>query len=329
MTGFSRFSTAVASATTVVVALTTPGLTSPAPATAATSSTAAAVTPAAMTTAVRGRTTVRVGSYNVHKDDRFMPWTAKRRDRVARQILRNRFDVVALQETHGMFNFPSLRRKVKHRFAATARCGRIRGTEVRDARTRILYNPSRFSGSREISGRILLDRTHKGASDYGCYQLLTEKATGARFLVASVHLATGATRAMDLRRYRQTRNLINDTLAVRRAHGAAWPIVWAGDYNSSASRRYTFDAPKRAMRQMAGARDAYAVARTRRNGSYNSANQLRPKPWRTHHHVDHVYVSPGIGVSAFRVVIRLDGKRYRTPFASDHNPIKATLRIPY
>ncbi|KAA1418330.1 hypothetical protein FE697_021145 [Mumia zhuanghuii] len=290
---------------------------------------AAVAAPTALSARATARTTVRVGSYNVHKDDRRMPWTAKRRDRVARQILGNRFDVVALQETHGMFNFPSLRRKVAHRFAATARCGRVKGTEIRDTRTRILYDRSRYSGSRTISGRILLDRTHAPPSEYACYQLITQKATGAKFLVVSAHLVTGTGRAKDLKRYQETRNLINDALAVRRAHGATWPIVWAGDYNSSGSRRYTFDAPKRAMRQLVGARDAYAVARTRKHGSYNSANQLRRVPWRTHHHVDHVYVSPGIGVSAFRVVVRLSGRLYKTPFASDHNPIRATLRIPY
>ncbi len=291
--------------------------------------TAAATGTAARAAAASGRTTVRMGSFNIHKDDAVLPWTSKRRNRVASQILGNGFDVIGLQEANGNTIFPSLYRKVKHRFAANARCAKIKGTRVRDARTRILYDRARFTGSRAISGRIRLDRSYAKSADYACYQLITEKATGARFLVVSTHLVNGPGAAKDRRRYRQTRTMIADTLAVRRAHGATWPIVWAGDYNSSGSRKYTFDAPRRAMRQAAGARDAYAVARVRKNGSYNSANQLRRRPWRTHHHVDHVYVSSGVGVAGFRVVVRLKGKLYRTPFTSDHNPIRARLRIPY
>ncbi|MFD1826972.1 MULTISPECIES: endonuclease/exonuclease/phosphatase family protein [Mumia] len=287
------------------------------------------VVPASAEPTATGRTTVRLGSYNVHKDDHVLPWTGKRRNRVASQILRNGFDVIALQEANGNTIFPSLYRKVKHRYASNARCAKIKGTPVRDARARILYDRTRFRGSREISGRIRLDRSYAKSADYACYQLLTEKATGAQFLVASAHLINGPGAAKDRKRYRQTQNLIADTLAVRRAHGASWPIVWAGDYNSSGSRKYTFDGPRRAMRQGAAARDAFAVARARKNASYNSANQLRRRPWRTHHHVDHVYVSPGIGVAGFRVIVRLKGRLYRTPFASDHNPIRATLRIPY
>ncbi|MBW9205892.1 endonuclease/exonuclease/phosphatase family protein [Mumia sp. zg.B17] len=325
MTFLSRFPMGVATATAVAVALATPTALAPS---APPSASSATVQPASQARAA-GATTVRVGSYNIHKDAKPLPWTAKRRNRVASQVLRSGFDVVGLQEANGNTNFPSLYRKVKHRFASTARCAKIKGTAVRDARSRILYDRTRFSGSRAISGRIRLDRSYSVSADYGCYQLLTEKATGARFLVASAHLVNGPGVAKDRKRYRQTRNLIADTLAVRRAHGASWPIVWAGDYNSSASRKYTFDAPRRAMRQAAGARDAFAVARTRKFGSYNSANQLRRRPWRTHHHVDHVYVSPGIGVRQFRVIVRLKGKLYRTPFASDHNPVRATLRIPY
>lgn len=289
----------------------------------------AAAAPAASAAARTGTTTVRIGSYNVHKDDSTLPWTKARRDRVAAQILHSGFDVVALQEANGNTTFPSLRRKVRHRFAATARCAKVKGTRIRDARTRILYDRRRFSGSRAVSGRVRLDGTYAKTADYACYQLLTEKATGARFLVASAHLVNGRGRAKDRRRYRQTRNLIADTLAVRRRHGDSWPIVWAGDYNSSGAHKYTFDAPRRAMRRLAGARDAYAAAHRREHGSYNSANQLRRRPIRTHHHVDHVYVSPGIRVRAFAVIVRLKGRLYRVPFASDHNPIRATLRIPY
>ncbi|MGH1565452.1 endonuclease/exonuclease/phosphatase family protein [Mumia sp. DW29H23] len=329
MTEISRFSLVLTAAATVVAGLVAPGLTPTAPATAEAATSSALATAPAAAARVTGRTTVRVGSYNVHRDGHPLPWTAKRRDRVASQILRSGFDVVGLQESNGNTNFPSLYRKVKHRFRSNAQCAKIKGTLVRDARARILYDPTRFSGSHAVSGRIRLDRSYSADADYACYQLLTEKATGAQFLVVSAHLINGPGRAKDLKRYRQTRNLINDTLAVRRAHGATWPIVWAGDYNSSGAHKYTFDAPRRAMRRLAGARDAFAVARVRRYGSYNSANQLRRRPWRTHHHVDHVYVSPGIGVSAFKVVVRLKGKLYRVPFASDHNPVRATLRIPY
>lgn len=283
---------------------------------------------AAVATRATGRISVRIGSFNIRKSDSRLPWTASRRDLVAAQIRDNRFDVIGLQEANGNNNFASLYPRVKSAFASTASCAKVRHTTIRDARARILYNPNRFTGSRAMSGRLNLDHSSRPDADLACWQLLTERPTGAKFLVVSAHLDSGSGRAHDNRRYQQAKNVIADVAAIKRRHNATWPVLWPGDFNSSASRRYSYDGPTIAMASV-GSRDAYAVATKRTNGSYNSANQLSRTPIRTHHHVDHIFVSSGVSVSRFKVVVRLDGRTYRTPFASDHNPIRATVKIPY
>ena len=50
-------------------------------------------------------------------------------------------------------------------------------------------------------------------------------------------------------------------------------------------------------------------------------------------HVDHIYLDPRITVREWRTMPRFtrdsDGDlMYRTPFASDHNPVRALLTIP-
>lgn len=281
-----------------------------------------------VTARATGRVSLRIGSFNIRKSDKKLPWTAARRDRVAQQILSNRFDVIGLQEANGNDNFASLYPKVRSRLVSTAQCAKVKHTTIKDARARILFNPSRFTGSHAISGRLNLDHSSRRDADFACYQLLTDRRTGAQFLVVSTHDASGVGRANDDRRYRQLKNLVADVARIQRAHGASWPVLWPGDYNSSASKKYSYDGPRIAMASI-GARDAYAVAGRRKHGSYNSANQLKRTPVRTHHHVDHIFVSRSVRVSSFKVVVRLKGKHYRTPFASDHNPIRATVSFAY
>ena len=48
----------------------------------------------------------------------------------------------------------------------------------------------------------------------------------------------------------------------------------------------------------------------------------------TRDHVDHIFVDPAITVVQFKVIVSLNGSSYAKPFATDHNPVRATLAIP-
>ena len=44
--------------------------------------------------------------------------------------------------------------------------------------------------------------------------------------------------------------------------------------------------------------------------------------------MDHLYVSPGVGVSTWGQVLDLDGGKFRGTIPSDHNPVYADLVLP-
>ncbi|RYI99999.1 MAG: hypothetical protein EON52_24610 [Actinomycetales bacterium] len=65
------------------------------------------------------------------------------------------------------------------------------------------------------------------------------------------------------------------------------------------------------------------------NTEYNSANQGIVRPIKNGDHVDQVWVSRSVAVKVWQ--LRPDmktAKSYRTPFASDHNPLRVVLVVP-
>jgi endonuclease/exonuclease/phosphatase family metal-dependent hydrolase len=119
------------------------------------------------------------------------------------------------------------------------------------------------------------------------------------------------------------------------------PVVYAGDMNSNknnATYAGGYDGVRKAFLAAAhvntldralaaenGDRDqgqAYNVA-------FNSANQGQVTPIKNADHVDAIYTTPDVVTRTWKVVVDLASPtRYRTPFASDHNPVTAYLTIP-
>ncbi len=131
----------------------------------------------------------------------------------------------------------------------------------------------------------------------------------------------------------QTRKLIRDVALI---NPNGFPVIYAGDYNSNSSNTQSiypggFDAPHEVFTQ-AGIPDAFDIAETKINSTWNSANQAVNPPIRHSHHVDHIYLDKSIRVIEFKVIVSVttSGEKtvYRTPFATDHNPVRATVLVP-
>jgi endonuclease/exonuclease/phosphatase family metal-dependent hydrolase len=161
-------------------------------------------------------------------------------------------------------------------------------------------------------------------SRYAAYQLLENRATGARFLAVSVHLEPGSGEAVDLRRQAQTKVLLADVKAFQATHDV--PVVYLGDFNSH--ERNVVDGPGVAFRA-AGHVDADEVAQGKVNAQYNSANQYLRVPPASGLHIDHVYVPQGVAVRRWELRLNLTAGSFVGVIPSDHNPVLADVVLPY
>jgi hypothetical protein len=106
------------------------------------------------------------------------------------------------------------------------------------------------------------------------------------------------------------------------------PIVYAGDTNSALESSHAIDGPRVVMRAH-GIDDAFDVAQTRANAQYNSGNQYFPKPPASHVYIDTVFATAGVGVTSWRELLNLGGGRFVLPIPSDHNPVVASVDVPF
>lgn len=163
---------------------------------------------------------------------------------------------------------------------------------------------------------------------FAAYQILQNRSSGAKFLFVAPHLRVGHGRSLDQVRENETSVLISRASAFARKHGGL-PIVYAGDFNShKPNATISFDGPGIAMRA-AHVADAIQVARKTTKAAWDSANLYQRKPPKTHVSIDHVYVSPGVGVYKWTQLMNLRHGRFVGVMPSDHNPVVADLAIPY
>jgi endonuclease/exonuclease/phosphatase family metal-dependent hydrolase len=161
-------------------------------------------------------------------------------------------------------------------------------------------------------------------SRWAAYQLLENRATGARFLAVSVHLEAGSGLTVDLRREVQTKALLGFVADYRATQDV--PVVYLGDFNSH--ERNVVDAPGNTFRA-AGHTDADEVAQTRVNREYNSTNGYRRLPSKGGLDLDHVYVPQGVAVRSWQIVLNLTEGQFVGAIPSDHNPVVADVVLPY
>lgn len=292
------------------------------------SATAAAPTPRA------GAVALTVGTFNVNKGSSGLGIGGDRMNRIASEIRRSGFDVVGLQEIATTMRnslAPRLRPEYSYSLVGDAKGRNTTGGQI-FYRSDVL-----FPGS--IGGTIALP-TYQGPGRFGLYQDFYHRASGAHFLFVSVHLSNLDGRAASNIRSQQSHHLLAGIAAV---NGAGLPVVIGGDMNSNHARKYVYDAPRQAF-QSAGFSEVYDRPATKVNAKLNSFNHLAVVPLWRGYRPDQIYVSGNIGVQYVETMARLVNKkvkvkkkgkrvikkvkRYRTPFVSDHNAIRAIVVVP-
>jgi len=294
-------------------------------------------TPASAAATVR----VRVGTYNVVENwmdgksengTRIAPWS-RRVGGVVHYIAESHATVVGVQEAAGFVGPKCSYRHVGTRQIddMAQRLGngwRVSATEVRPClpgwwRTGvyILYRSDVWAAGPAGHWNV----NTKSQPRTGVYQVLTHRATGAKFLFVSVHLTVGSGTSYDNLRETETRRLIADATRFATSHGRL-RIVYAGDFNSH--ELHHPDGPAVAMRA-AHARDTLLVSRMRTNSKYNSANGYLRRPPAHGRSVDHIYVGQGIGTPAWHEFLDLYHGAFRGVIPSDHNLVAADVTLPY
>jgi endonuclease/exonuclease/phosphatase family metal-dependent hydrolase len=165
-----------------------------------------------------------------------------------------------------------------------------------------------------------------GGGHFAAYQVLQDTQSGAQFLMVAPHLIVGNGAAMDQAREDETNSMLTQAAAFDQAD--ALPIVYAGDFNTDITPAHAFDGPGIAMRA-ARVNDAYDVAQTQINTMYNSANGYFRKPPPFGDHIDYVFAPLGVAVESVRLLLNLSGGKFVGVIPSDHNPVLATLDIPW
>lgn len=166
-----------------------------------------------------------------------------------------------------------------------------------------------------------------GNTRWAAYQLLQDRATGARFLFTSTHETTLGGRSGDGERQTETKNLISDATGYAASYGQV-PVIYVGDFNSHDGRNHVFDGPGQAMRA-AHIADAFKAAAARSNASYDSANMYMRTPPKAARSIDRIFAPAGVGIVSWRLTINLKNGRFAGVIPSDHNPLSADLTLPY
>ena len=166
-----------------------------------------------------------------------------------------------------------------------------------------------------------------GRARFAAYQILEHLQTGARFLALSVHLEPGTgSRSKDVLRQQQTRVLLGRVHAF--LANQPMPVVYLGDFNSHEKRPNVFDGAGTVMRP-AHMSDSDEAAAVTVNRTLNSSNKYLRRAPRTSSHVDHVWVTPGVGVRRFEIVAALRSGKFVGIIPSDHNPVAVDVVLPY
>lgn len=225
-------------------------------------------------------------------------------------------DIIGFQEDPGKLTVPGYTR-----------------TEYKSAKS-LLFKTSKFTKVR--GGSITMPRGDSSMkSKYAVWAELRDKENGVNFIVVDAHLQHGKGIRYDNARKIQTEKLLADIETINKNN---LPLVIAGDVNSNASnanqKKYPggYDAPARIFSSN-GYVNTLKSAGQVSNANFNTANQgsasTIPKVYKNTHHVDAIWVTPDIKVSAWVQSVRMSGSVYELPFYSDHNPIEATVVIPH
>jgi endonuclease/exonuclease/phosphatase family metal-dependent hydrolase len=295
-------------------------------------------------------------------------WTTQREDAIVRRILDADVDVVAVQEitgkadklaqrlrSHGYAHYTQRSRKldeaiyyrtsalemgIASRPVEACEVEPYRGSDDTatwrfprhlDATTQQWYA---FQGSGWFSEQpvcrtrqIAVEQEGRIGSPTGAtaaWAALRLKSTGKTYVFVSAHLTFGQTRSTGRLRGRETKQLIRG--AKEFADGL--PIIFLGDFNSY--RGATDDPPRREMARQ-GWIDTFENSTTYTRPYVSSSNgwgtQVRtPTAWGGH--IDRIFIRSSMGASNWKIVAKVNKRRYVGTRASDHNLVRATIHLP-
>ncbi len=294
--------------------------------------------PLAEVTAAGEGTVVTIATYNVCKrtcgSGRY-DWR-NRRAAAVRSIAASGADVVAVQEAAGTVG--QLARRLRPRGyllanSQTSGCGRGCTQDSFVFYRSSVVAPLGAEGTATLSS--VTASAWAGTFDRGwAWAYFRHVATGARFLVTSVHLPNGKTQAMERLRVASIQGVVASLRDNKAQRALSFiPTVVAGDLNSF-SRRQPHGAQW--ILTQSGFRDAFA-APTRRNakvptvnvtGRFRNPFPVRPFRFRRPARLDYVFFDQGVPLR-YEVFLRLRGGRFDDRYrASDHNMVLGTVRIP-
>jgi endonuclease/exonuclease/phosphatase family metal-dependent hydrolase len=280
---------------------------------------------------------VRVMSYNIRKatsdgriegGNRVATWS-QRRSGVADLINNAAPDAVAIQE--GAALVAPQERQVDDLVTALGGSYSLAETEVPPwerghtvrAGTYILYRKGAVAAVDGEGGHWEL-----GDNRFAAYQVLKNNQSGAEFLFVAPHLqVTGQPGGTDQGRQNEDKSMVGQANAYAASLGGL-PIVYGGDFNSDPSHGHAFNGPSD-YNLSVGLDDAFDVAQSRTNARYNSANGYQTKPPDLGLRIDYVFVTPGIAVTSWSLLLDTVDGRFQGVIPSDHNPLVANLLIPY
>jgi endonuclease/exonuclease/phosphatase family metal-dependent hydrolase len=279
---------------------------------------------------------VRVLTYNVlrksmdgttRNGETIAPWS-KRRLKAASLIKSVTPDVIAVQEAGTLMGGPGSARQVDNLAKALDGVFRVARTEIPPSEPKSTHLGD-YVLYRKATYRAVGDGWHwdLGHNHYAAYQLLEHRATNTRFLFVSPHLSSQVGTDWDQIREEQTVRMLTKAKRFAAGHGNV-PIMYAGDFNSVESTRHPFDGPGIAMRA-ANAMDAFEVAATRRKTQYNSANHYLRRPPAAGMSIDRVFASPGVAMTQWKQLLKLDNGAFVGAIPSDHNPVFVLVVVPH
>jgi endonuclease/exonuclease/phosphatase family metal-dependent hydrolase len=298
-------------------------------------------TPSAYTSAVQGTASastqsVRVMTYNLLEayldgraegDGHVSPWS-ERIHGVVKLIHQANPDVIGIQEGAAWTGPVKGPRQVDSLVSALGGEYTLANTEIPPSQHHylrtgvyVLYKSSEYKAVGQGNHWDI------GNTRWAAYQILQNRTTGAKFLMISPHLSVGNGLASDKKREAETQNLVQLSQAYAANNGNV-PIVYAGDFNSDPDRYHPLNAPTLVMHS-ANIDDSFDVAQSHTNAKYNSANDYYRRPPAFGYHLDYIFVTPGIAVKSWKLIIDLSHGKFVGIIPSDHNPLVANLLIPY
>ncbi len=257
-----------------------------------------------------------------------------RRSAVARSIAASGADVVAVQEAAGTVRQVASRLRSRgYALVTTSTDGCGRGC-TQDSFVFVRTSTVAPLGQGGTTLSAISGLAWSGTFDRGwSWSYLVHRASGTRFLVASVHLPNGKNSAMEQLRRASAGGVVTTLRSNAAARGLAGiPTIIAGDLNSFSRRQ-----PRGAQHvlKQAGFRDVHS-APDRRNakvptvnvtGRYRNPFPARPFRFRNPARLDYVMFDRGTPLH-YEVFLRLRNGRFDDRYrGSDHNMVLGTVRL--